>query len=914
MSRRSSGIGVLAVAVFICVYFIGSVGATLAAQRLDRQRLLAFTNSFLAQSARDAESRASAEREVNEARLTPAMRETGAAMGKAAQGTTMPAMMPTVAPLFLEDAHFRSTLVLVNAAALSTYADVTLTALNGDQIVKQRVQFTPHSQVRVDIGALLASAASVASAGSISVMQSPDLEGMVILAQLSITYQGSGEPNYIDEELQMPSMTGSSVLRGVAERSQGSPLLAITSLSASSQTVTIQCLAERGLPSSKSVALLAGETLLTQACTAATAYGADFETAMIGNDSRMRNSVGISLTSTAMPGEFAAFGLALHGDAKNRYFSEVSFTDPKMLVSPNTTFTGVPIGTSPLLPAGNYVPELALANFSPTAVHVHVKYATTSGTSPSILDAANLTLRANTTRWLPIDNLRAVDSLQNSFIVDSDGAPGDLMAKLISARDSQLHEVELPGKDELNVNNGGAHPWSLQNGNESTLLLFNHGTAPDTFNVAISTEGMTWQKAYQLAPMQTLAVSIGNLVQSRARDDKGNRLPQNAAQGMVNWFPPDAGNSSGRMLVSNKVTAMARSFSCDLGDFLCRAIVTGYTIYVNDNETVLFANVVGEICSGIPCTGTEVGQGTGFTYSWSATTPGILAISGSSTNSSVSALGQSPGTSSMDASVSASYNVNGRQYNCTEYGGQPGYVKPNITGPNTLWYFGGANPSGSTYPVQITLSEDAASGTWAVASGSDRINLSTTSGTSTTLTPTGSHFSGGVGDTCLTVTVSSETSDQFCISVRTPWKLVPSSPETDPDSVHGYVTFINYDVYDNLNSPITQDIYWNEALGTNQSENGSNWASCCGPIHPSPGDTPVSDMLEPPAIGNSPPPSPAPTYDNPPSGATAYLLVPQTIYVGSTTVLAVQVQSDDLTYYIDHGAHTSIVTPPRPPQ
>lgn len=351
MVRPRSGIAVLAVAALACSYFVASVGAAFAGRRLDRQRGLADTAAFLAESVQEAASRASAERDVENMHLSSASLPIGASMGKLAEGMTMPAIMPTVAPLFLEDNQFTSTLVLVNASSLSTYADVTLTALNGSQITTQRVQFTPHSQRRLDIGAVLASAASTAASGSISVMQSTDLEGMVILAQLSITYRGG----YIDEELQMPSMTGSSVLRGVAERSEGSPIVALTSLAESSQNVTIQCISNAGT-SSKSVALLAGETLVTQACNAKTIYGTDLETAMLGNDTQMRNSVGIALTSSAMPGQLAAFGLAPEGDSNERNFSAVGFTDPKMLVSPNTTFTGVPMGASALLPGGNYVP------------------------------------------------------------------------------------------------------------------------------------------------------------------------------------------------------------------------------------------------------------------------------------------------------------------------------------------------------------------------------------------------------------------------------------------------------------------------------------------------------------------------------------------------------------------------------
>src|SRR5262249_53101506 len=118
--------------------------------------------------------------------------------------TRSPAMgtithMPLVVPLFIQNRNFTSTLVIVNDSKLNTYADVSLTALDGREITSQRVQFSPHSQQRVEILALLQAAPSSVTTGSIRIMQSPDLKGMPIAAQLSITYLASDQPSYIDE-------------------------------------------------------------------------------------------------------------------------------------------------------------------------------------------------------------------------------------------------------------------------------------------------------------------------------------------------------------------------------------------------------------------------------------------------------------------------------------------------------------------------------------------------------------------------------------------------------------------------------------------------------------------------------------------------------------------------------------------
>ncbi len=200
------------------------------------------------------------------------------------------------------------------------------------------------------------------------------------------------------------------------------------------------------------------------------------------------------------------------------------------------------------------------------------------------------------------------------------------------------------------------------------------------------------------------------------------------------------------------------------------------------------------------------------------------------------------------------------------------------------------------------------------------MNLSTSSGTQTTVTPSGSHFSGTQNDTCITVTVSGQPSNPFCLTVRTPWKLLPnpSVSSTDSDTTYGYSTVIGYDIHDNLDTLIAQDILWNEVVGTAQNLNGSNWATCCGPINTSGGSTgPLRDLLQPPAVNSSPtPPSPTPTFNNPPSGATMYRQASQSIRVGNgfSPGPGVLVQSDNLTYWIDHGSHENVVIPPRPPQ
>lgn len=49
----------------------------------------------------------------------------------------------------------------------------------------------------------------------------------------------------------------------------------------------------------------------------------------------------------------------------------------------------------------------------------------------------------------------------NSFVVQSDAAPGNFYASIVSVGSSGFDLVEQIGKDQLTGENGGSHPWAL---------------------------------------------------------------------------------------------------------------------------------------------------------------------------------------------------------------------------------------------------------------------------------------------------------------------------------------------------------------------------------------------------------------------------------------------------------------------
>jgi hypothetical protein len=638
MSHSGKGICVPGIAVLFCLYFIATIGSAIASRQQERQRLSVSTNAIL--SSESFPSAASAPHRHSASQ---------------AKSTNLPPPGILAAPLFIADAEFSSGLGLVNGTGISTYADVILRAPDGTQIAQRRITFPPRSLRRIDLAEFLKTSGATATAGSIVVIPSAELKGPAILSSLAITYTNSQEPNFIDEKLALPSSASSQTLRGVADKGEGSPLVALTSLANESQHIAIQCLGPNGLSFSKTVILAAGQSILTEACSNLTSSVADLENPAQATPDTARPATGISLTSDGAPGSFAAFGLAPHVKSGSRFFSSVTFTDPKVWLSANSMFGGVPVGATTELGGGNYVPALSLANFSSNkAAHITVQYTETSDGTSSAHEIQTIAVPPGQTRDLVLDNLQGDPDLQNSFLVLSDASPGDLLTKLISVTPLRPGEVEMLGKDQLDRENVGTQPWSIEDGTESTILLFNHSGVPQTFHVLISGSASLWQKDYELQSMQTVGINIGSLIANKTKDDSGKIIPADATSGEVTWVIGPHGVGRGRILQSNATTGMARSFSCGGYATIASANWNSEATIVPDGSTVDIGGVVAVldlVYSGCSGTYSYTGNSSGYGFYYWSSNPSILAAESPGNNYTVNAEGMTDGTATMYGTV-----------------------------------------------------------------------------------------------------------------------------------------------------------------------------------------------------------------------------------------------------------------------
>jgi hypothetical protein len=300
------------------------------------------------------------------------------------------------------------------------------------------------------------------------------------------------------------------------------------------------------------------------------------------NDQIDRGSVGIGVSTTGAPGDLISFGFSIYNDERGPYFSSLNFTNPTEQLSSGTIFAGIPVGAADPFPRTVFRPEVAISNFSTKPAEVTVTLAQTVAGKTSTELVQKLVLAGQSSRTVQIP-AHGDPALTNSLIVRSSLPPGDVVSQFIAWGDFQVRTVELQAKDNDSVQNGGGHPWTIAQGTDSTLLLFNHSLdGPKKFEVLVGNGKQLWVGSYKLASMETKAVKINEIVEKQIPDAKGTKLSKDILTGQVGWWTHRAKWGKGRLMVSQPQSGMARSFSCGTCANLCGAA----TVYPDDFATV----------------------------------------------------------------------------------------------------------------------------------------------------------------------------------------------------------------------------------------------------------------------------------------------------------------------------------------
>lgn len=629
--------------------------------------------------------------------------------------------MPMVAPLFLEDKDFSSTVTLVNDAVAQMRARVVVLDSQGVQVAFKEVEMPGHTSLPIQILDLLTEAGSAANSGSVLVIPEP-VSGMPIGAQLSIASKTGTTPAYMEEEMLTPDEGRQGIYRASALAVKGSPIIALKSLGQGTQSVTLECFAEKTAPTKGTIQLLAGELLLVAACDSAQT-GRTVVTEQMSNDQVDRGSVGVAVSTSGTTGDLITYGFSIYNDERGPYFSSLNFANPTEQQSPSTIFTGIPAGGADLFPRTIFRPEVAVSNFStkPAEVTVTLAHTIAGKTSTELVQKLVLAGQSSHTVKIPTHGDPA---MTNSLVVRSSLPPGQVVSQFVAWGDFQVRTVELQAKDNDSVQNGGGHPWTIEPGTDSTLLLFNHSTdGPKRFNVLINSGEQLWQNHYLLGSMETKAVSIRDIVEKQVHDEKGKTLAKETLSGQVGWWTRRPRWGKGRLMVSSPQNGLARSYSCGNCAVLCNfgahldpfnSVFTG----IGDIGDLGFISVQQCLITCTqPCGGTPEGPSSEATYHWTSGNTSIATISGYNFNANASFRGVAPGM------VNGNFTATDGQ--CTAPGHGTVTVKPKVTISGSTNIAMLATGSQGTDSTTLTATGTPSGGTysWTAVSGQGNITI-----------------------------------------------------------------------------------------------------------------------------------------------------------------------------------------------
>ncbi len=475
--------------------------------------------------------------------------------------------------------------------------------------------------------------------------------------------------------------------------------------------------------------------------------------------------------------------------------------------------------------------------------------------------------------------------------------------------------VETPLGSPVPFNpRGGNNPWMIDGDSSSVLYVKNAGAERSRYIASIRYPGGEYMIGLkEVGPGETSAIDFRRLRDDQVPDVTGHALPRELLSGQVLWTWHSGAALVGRVNTMSLSKGLASNMSCGR---CCDCPSTASISLSPFSSTGPVGGFVQEVpweTDSDNCNGPRSFPLPPSWVTWSSSNTAVAPVDSSGM---VSCLSSGFAQIAGNGTVSFGQIDNSRepgsdgcffcvQVNAPSEGDADVTVVPTITGPDTVWYFGGANPAG--YQTSITLRSDGGpSTTWTVTAGANKVNLSTTTGSQTTVTSTGTAFSSSLGDIKITATAAVASSAPFAITSRTPNRLLAGQTVHQCDPTFGYIDFLNYTIQDNLLTSLPADVPLNErwSTGVVNDYNGTNWRRGAEGTFTATGSS-FADMIGGEALSLPPVPVPACVGD-----ATAVQHWGQEWRIGSLTIgVGRRVQIDKLQKFVNHGEHQQIVTP-----
>jgi len=487
-------------------------------------------------------------------------------------------------------------------------------------------------------------------------------------------------------------------------------------------------------------------------------------------------------------------------------------------------------------------------------------------------------------------------------------APGSVVmsAQSVSKSGNQVFRVPMVDANSV-ASSTGQYPWSLE-GNSSTFVYLKNTTdKPQQYHLQINFGDDVYSSGLKtIEPGQPIAFDLRALRDEQVPDAKGRKIPLNAVRGQVHWsiYGDEHLGLIGRVEQFDVAKGISMTAACTE---CCPD--SWYSFWIDPLNGAAVPGDTGQFSAmqqNITCYNEVLDPFQVFPNNFTSSDPSVA-----SCNSTGFATALYPGTTDIGAHWTVRFwDFDFGSGGCTRYleTANPEAVcnvHPKITGPNSMWWFHGENPSGYSTQITLTTTSGAISYSWSVVSGGSKVSLTDNGDGSATIVSTGA--SDNMNDVGIQVSVDGFASDQFNLTVKAPYLLHGKNASHSADQTWGYFTQISYAIWDQFTTQLPSDVPATEQWTTVVVDDyaGNNWLQANEGGGNAPGGV-LTDYIQGQNITRTPtrlvPQSPL-------------LNVPvhhwgQDLFVGSLTPGAGRrVQSDNQQKYTDHADHTNITSP-----
>ncbi len=207
------------------------------------------------------------------------------------------------------------------------------------------------------------------------------------------------------------------------------------------------------------------------------------------------------------------------------------------------------MGTLSTLPGAVFTPGLVLANLTGVMRTASVRAALDDSMTPPVVLGTVTLLPFQIKRFdAPAESTRGT-GLETLF-VDQDGSPGDVIVNLTD-RDKATHAVLTPlPKFPHHANNGGGHPWSVEPGMDSILVLFNASAGAQVLNLNLGAMESSGAIRYICSRTKPGCCQFGIFIGKVNSQSAPGGIKITTLRGEFSWFTPDQADVFGRVLVT----------------------------------------------------------------------------------------------------------------------------------------------------------------------------------------------------------------------------------------------------------------------------------------------------------------------------------------------------------------------------